>query len=505
MRSNNIFFFLTNLWNESVIFALFVSTEESSISLFPSFLPDSPLPYTSLGSYTDTPTDTPLDTMTQTQAILYIHGIPDKIGDHWIERLLRICGNLVSFHRLKDSKYRSRSSAFAVFADALSLAGALVYLANTSEPLLLPLFGREQSREQNRENRDNAVEAPVDQRAGAPLCVVIDVSLAETIKGIETDAADPQILDDLRTVITQITPAPPLQLSGLISVPTSLEEIINMESDLPTDLPATQRETLQRQIRQFRQDALAQEIQKAQRDTRKFQAEISKRSIPSSQHLLDMESKRAQETLRAFESRQQRWLERERQVSQEHTNFVRKIKEQSTKRDKERLYWAERLKTWDDKVEKEFCEFYRDRSRWYRTRLSVLKQEADADRRDTQQKQDDMRRSQSLTISASSCIDASEAAASTKKRGHGSEDEAGVKKIKLEADEEESTEVEMEGGDVVGRIMTTEERQRIFDDVDGVVPSVEALDNVKAREVVWEWQVKWECLDGVRISFNYDP
>jgi hypothetical protein len=145
---------------------------------------------------------------------------------------------------------------------------------------------------------------------------------------------------------------------------------------------------------------------------------------------------------------------------------------------RQKEYYAKKLAEFDDDVEKDREEFYRDPDRWWQRRQREREREFEWDHRDR--------------------------LAENEEYEFAREKYEDNQRMEVDVVPEENKEVEMEvepqpeepavpEGFTVGRIMTKEERVRAIQELVARIPS--------EKEALWEYQVAWEYLDRV-IDIN---
>ncbi|KAJ3399334.1 hypothetical protein CcCBS67573_g03296 [Chytriomyces confervae] len=167
-----------------------------------------------------------------------------------------------------------------------------------------------------------------------------------------------------------------------------------------------------------------------------------------------------------------------------------------TPQDREELYHT--LLNFDDDVEalKGEHEYFRDRSRWIRTRGSILRRELDADSRDRSLEAQEIEAARLEHLASTQSQRAAEAnalAALESERAAARAEQERIEKLRMEREErgrEVYHAVASSGGHgvVVGRIMTMEERKKAIEDLVAALPA--------DWNGLVAWDVKWDFLEG---------
>ncbi|CAG8586293.1 10488_t:CDS:2 [Ambispora leptoticha] len=357
---------------------------------------------------------------------LFIGGISPGVTDDWMEKILKTCGNLKSWKRVKDQA-KPKGFGFAEYMDADSVLRALRVL------------GGEGSGD---DKKDKGVILPAleEGAVGKKLIVKVDdntrkfldqyeVSRPRTVHDTELDK---NALLAVIDVVEEMTKPPPEQntsptasshpdnksLAPSSPRPENVER--DEETDLPADLPPEQKDLIYREIAFFRERAAQrererqkEEEERASRRTRAEQArqERSRASetrerersfghyhqsanfAPSRDERRESMPYDDEEEERRRRAKREKELEmafkevfqaREATVARGYEREDQREIDQREKEIRDRELAARKFAEWDDDLEAErgVEEYYRDRTRWWHHRQQFRARELAQDEQD---------------------------------------------------------------------------------------------------------------------------
>ncbi|TPX38685.1 hypothetical protein SeMB42_g06597 [Synchytrium endobioticum] len=486
------------------------------------------------------PTSTFQSSFTEKPTIVFIGKIPDGVHDEWIEKLLRTCGPLQKWKRLKDASEDSRPCGFALFEGKEGAARALRVLA-VDDGLELP--------------------SPLPSRPSRKLKVTVDSSIKKKLE--ETPGDDMTIREELPKLVAELADSTVAALMNKTDKTKNAEFLANAVNygnrnvldDLKDDeLPAEQREMIRSEIRSFRTNAA---IRDKAREESKFREEFERRAreererdrerernkmrgianssggvggpndrrasdirvqergswtpfsnnagVPMIVDEEDEEAEARKEEIRkkdeemAFKERERRWEAREEHKERERAEEKARDEQWLAKRQQERIDIERFLREYDDEeAARNGEDFYINRERWFQRRANFRLREQDQDARDRRLAQQEAERLKKQAAMQSS--NGSTPTSSNRPRFASNGDLVASDRPRREM----SVDLEDEAGDaadaapvVIGRIMTREERNAAKKDL------IESLPVDK--EGLFGWKIKWNMVDQDMIKDKFKP
>ncbi|CAG8498179.1 44435_t:CDS:10 [Gigaspora margarita] len=458
---------------------------------------------------------------------LFIGGISPGVTDDWMERILKTCGSLKSWKRVKDQSGSPKGFGFAEYLDADSVLRALRVLGGEGpgddkkdKGVVLPAL------------EEGAVGKKLIVKADENTRKYLDQYEASRPRTVHDTELDKNALLSVITVIQNMTKPQESRMphdnrSGIRKSPNS-EHIDHMEkdddTDLPADLPPEQKDLIYREIAFFREPNRRARMEQAKershrRDSRERQQYghyhqpvnfVPARESRRESYALDDEdeeqkrqAKRKTEMEMAFKERERRWQHREETMA---TNRERELEREIDAREKQirdRELMARKLAEWDDDVEAERGqeEYYRDRNRWWFHRQQYRAREMAMDEQDKLREQQEIETElrqqeweRTLEEEKKQRAEAMEVAEShedkelTSFTTNGSSQSSTNIKAKLTLNiSSKRLLVPLEYSDDEDDEKRTEDRKRKIKDLVETIPT--------DKEGLWKWNVKWEELD----------
>ncbi|CAG8462042.1 2196_t:CDS:10 [Paraglomus occultum] len=312
---------------------------------------------------------------------LFIGGISTGVTDEWMEKVLKTCGALKAWKRVKDQSGNPKAFGFAEYANADSVLRALRVL------------GGEGAAD---ERKDNGVVLPALEEGTSPKKLLVRAD-EETRKYLDQyEAARPRTAHDseqdknaLLAVIAVIEEMTKPQDQSNSPSSKSLQEDAksttsslaaenlekNEETDLPADLPPEQKDLIYREIAIFREPKAEKDREERRRGNGDRDRDNRDRQFGQYQ-----------------QPRERRWEQREAKFARQYDREIRQEADQKEKEIRDREIMARKLAEWNDDVEAERGteQYYRDRSRWWYHRQQVRARELAADEQDRLQEQEEI-------------------------------------------------------------------------------------------------------------------
>ncbi|CAG8472344.1 10031_t:CDS:10 [Dentiscutata heterogama] len=455
---------------------------------------------------------------------LFIGGISPGVTDDWMERILKTCGSLKSWKRVKDQSGNPKGFGFAEYLDADSVLRALRVLGGEGPG-------------DDKKDKGVALPALEEGAVGKKLIVKADENTRKYLDQYEASRPrtvhdtelDKNALISVITVIQNMTKPQESRMphdnrSGIRKSPNS-EHIDHMEkdddTDLPADLPPEQKDLIYREIAFFR------EQRSHRRDSRERQQYghyhqpvnfVPARESRRESYALDDEdeeqkrqAKRKTEMEMAFKERERRWQHREETMAANRERELEREIDAREKQIRDRELMARKLAEWDDDVEAERGqeEYYRDRNRWWFHRQQYRAREMAMDEQDKLREQQEIESElrqqeweRTLEEEKKQRAETTEAESHEEKEltpftTNGSSQSSTNIKAKLTLNiaskrraalmTKRRVLVPLEYSDDEDDEKRTEDRKRRIKDLVETIPT--------DKEGLWKWNVKWEELD----------
>ncbi|KAG2182597.1 hypothetical protein INT44_005576 [Umbelopsis vinacea] len=475
---------------------------------------------------------------------LFVGAIVPGISDAWIEALLKECGELVNWKRLRDQTGKPKGFGFAEYADPDSVLRALRVLGGDdgSQGVTLQALDGSDIKKKLIVKADDNVRRFLDQhqqsRGSNPQDQEMDTKAEEAVR---------------RHVEAMLTQSEPSDNAQHVT-PAGNEEAHEQPNEMDDDITAEQKDVISKEIAYFRERAAQREQEKRrkeeerQRERDRLEAERRERESPfalpsgpsrdrdhhhhhhmprqafvreAAAHddpMMDIDDedeverrrqeKREQEMDIAFRERERRWEQREAKMARNYERDANKELEiaEREKLDKETM--AARLAEWNDDREAEVEDFYRNRDKWLSRRGPVRDREAQADDRDRKREQDeleDQRRREEEEIKSGKGLAAGAKIHTKLSFGKAIKRRANLVGGEDDEDDDESAKRkkrvlvpldygELDHHDAAGN---PEERKR---KVKQLIDSIPA-----SQEGLWSWQIKWDELDNDTLEKKLRP
>ncbi|CAG8456263.1 3481_t:CDS:10 [Cetraspora pellucida] len=441
---------------------------------------------------------------------LFIGGISPGVTDDWMERILKTCGSLKSWKRVKDQSGNPKGFGFAEYLDADSVLRALRVLGGEGpgddkkdKGVVLPAL------------EDGAVGKKLIVKADETTRKYLDQYEASRPRTVHDTELDKNALLSVITVVQNMTKPqesrdhlmPHDNRSGIRKSPNS-EHIDHMEkdedTDLPADLPPEQKDLIYREIAFFREP----KERSHRRESRERQQYghyhqpvnfVPARESRRESYALDDEdeeqkrqAKRKTEMEMAFKERERRWQHREETMAANRERELEREIDAREKQIRDRELMARKLAEWDDDIEAERGQedYYRDRNRWWFHRQQFRAREMAMDEQDKLREQQEIEtelRQQELEKTLEE---------EKKQRSEITETELNEEKelapFTTNGSSQSGTNIKAKltlniSSKRRAALMTTEDRKRRIKDLVETIPT--------DKEGLWKWNVKWEELD----------
>ncbi|CAJ0757184.1 23719_t:CDS:10 [Entrophospora sp. SA101] len=407
---------------------------------------------------------------------LFIGGISAGVIDDWMEKILKTCGTLKSWKRVKDQSGNPKGFGFAEYTDADSVLRALRVLGGDDK-------------------KDKGVILPALEEGATKKKLIVKVD-ENTRKYLDQyEASRPRTVHDTE-----------LDKNALLAVINVVEEMTKPPQEIAF----------------FRERAAARERERQreeeERSNRRAKAEQSKeRSSHDREHRENKERSYHNQPINfvpAKESRREerRWQHREEIIAGNRERDSERELNIREKQIRDRELMARKLSELDDDIEAETGqeEYYRDRSRWWFHRQQYRTRELAMDEQDRQKEQQEIeaekrrlewehtieeeKRQQIKAMEAEeiSKKDSSLIAASSVSQNNNIKAKLTLNisskrlLVPLEYSDDDDDDEKK-----------NEERRKKIKDLVEIIPT--------NKEGLWKWNVKWEELDEAIIDKKLKP
>ncbi|UZO13537.1 uncharacterized protein OCT59_005035 [Rhizophagus irregularis] len=345
---------------------------------------------------------------------LFIGGISPGVTDDWMEKILKTCGTLKSWKRVKDQSGNPKGFGFAEYADADSVLRALRVLGGEGsgddkkdKGVVLPALEEGANGKKLIVKADENTRKYLDQYEASRPRTVHDTELDKnallSVIIVVEDMTKPQDRRDLSPSINSHHENKlALRTSPATEIKTEHGEKDD-DTDLPADLPPDQKDLIYREIAFFRERAAARERERQreeeERANRRAKAEkerershgrenrerererererdrdrdrdrqyghyhqpvnfVPARESRRESYILDDEeeeqrrqAKRKTEMEMAFKERERRWQHREETMATNREREAERDLDIREKQIRDREIMARKLAEWDDDIE----------------------------------------------------------------------------------------------------------------------------------------------------------
>ncbi|CAG8528735.1 4327_t:CDS:2 [Diversispora eburnea] len=376
------------------------------------------------------PTQIMTTTTTEVEKLttLFIGGISPGVTDDWMEKILKTCGSLKSWKRVKDQSGNPKAFGFAEYSDADSVLRALRVLGGEGagddkkdKGVVLPALEEGASGKKLIVKADENTRKYLDQYEASRPRTVHDSELDKNallavISVVEDMTKPPQEVKEQS--LSSLATSPRDNKSVNRSSPLPEQAIDHIEkdddTDLPADLPPEQKDLIYREIAFFRERAAARERERQkeeeERATRRAKAEqarersshgretrerqyghyhqpvnfVPARESRRESYVLDDEeeeqrrqAKRKTEMEMAFKERERRWQHREETMAANRERDSEREIDMREKQIRDKELMARKLAEWDDDTEAERGqeEYYRDRQQFRAREMALDEQD----------------------------------------------------------------------------------------------------------------------------------
>ncbi|CAO3645687.1 unnamed protein product [Cunninghamella blakesleeana] len=369
---------------------------------------------------------------------LFVGAIAAGIPDDWIDQLLKACGNLIEWKRVKDQSGNPKGFGFATYQDPDSVLRALRILGGeeNNKGIVLKAQDGSQTEKTLIVKADDNVRNYLNQYKSSRSTAVTDEKEIDEKSLEKVNSMIPYInsgkkIEDMKE--NEVTTTNPSESISSPSESTNNNE--NKESSIMDKLgqdlaflreqatkssssshndhhrhhhershsTSTEKEDEDDHHRHrhrrhhHNDDDNDNENDSHRRRQRKKQEFVKGHTEQLSIEDYDMElekedeeaERRKQEKYQkemeaTFRQREKRFEQRESTKIDEYVHNIKKERDDQQRRAKDREYWSKRLEEWDDDIEmkNDDNEFYNDRSRWRKSRSHLKRREEERDEED---------------------------------------------------------------------------------------------------------------------------
>ncbi|CAO3594104.1 unnamed protein product [Absidia cylindrospora] len=334
---------------------------------------------------------------------LFVGAIPTGVQDDWIDQLLKACGVLLEWKRVKDQAGNPKGFGFASYHSPDSVLRALRVLGGEEDYAGIILKAQDGSGVEKKliVKADDTVRQYLDQYKGSKEPAQLADEKEQDAKALETVTSIVQSIASGKPVDATTAPA-----SSSSSPGTGNNTSSNSLDTLSQDLAfLRERATRKQQQSPPHMDSLQQtrrmeegrrQDQRRQHQRQDFvrgqteQLSIDEYDIRMAQDDEEAEQRRLEkhqkEMENSFRQREKRFEQQEATQLIDYEDDLNREKADEKRREQDKAYWTERLAEWDDEIEmkNDKNEFYTDRSRWRKARASIRRREEERDEKDRQ-------------------------------------------------------------------------------------------------------------------------
>ncbi|KAI8339040.1 hypothetical protein BC941DRAFT_421950 [Chlamydoabsidia padenii] len=326
---------------------------------------------------------------------LFVGAIPSGVTDEWIEHLLKTCGILLEWKRVKDQAGNPKGFGFATYHGPDSVLRALRVLGG----------------EENYEGV--TLKAQDGSGVEKKLIVKADDNVRQYLNGYKGSKEPSQLANEKEQDIKA--------LEAVTSAMQSISSCKDFGSDTneaptttdPTDTLSKDLAFLRERATRTDQQHSRHQPQKASHSDQQHRWNQDRRQEPKRQHHKQefvrgqleqlstdeydigmarddeeaeqrRQEKQQRELEATFRQREKRFEQHESTQLIDHEDELKREHEDKERRAQDKEYWAKRLAEWDDQVEmkNEKNDFYNDRSRWRKQRVATRRREEERDEKD---------------------------------------------------------------------------------------------------------------------------
>ncbi|KAI8093854.1 uncharacterized protein BX664DRAFT_115493 [Halteromyces radiatus] len=462
---------------------------------------------------------------------LFVGAIPVGVNDEGIEQLLKTCGVLLEWKRVKDQSGNPKGFGFATYNNPDSVLRALRVLGGEEGYTGVTLKAQD----------GNALEKKLVVKADDNVRKNLDQyksSKEPALLAVEKEQ-DARVLETVESIVQSICSGK--TIDSTIDNTTTHETIENndsMEDTLSKDLAFLRERATRSEAQQENHHRTEDRRQPDHRRRRQEFVRGQSEQLSMEEYDVELErddeeaerrrqEKHQKEMLAIFRQREKRFEQLEVTQLHDYERNLKREKEDQERRIEDKAYWAKRLAEWDDDIEmkNEECDYYNDRSRWRKARSAIRRREEERDEKDRRleaaKRSDEASQKMTSTLSNESNtteptplpmtdkpavvlqmkpIAPTKIKAVPTKRASGlggdDEDDEEVRKRRVlipldySGIEEDTTMEE-------GQPASEEERNQKIKDLIRSIPSSE--------DELWQWPLRWEVLNDDLITEKLGP